>query len=65
MDLKSIPLADAAPLMHDIEEALSHEQVEVVRLVNSDTQACFVTLSREQAERLLTQLETTFFAAAN
>lgn len=65
MDLSGVSLEDMAPLMHDLEVALADEQVQRVVFRDDEADCYYADLSRAQAQRLLTDLETHFFARAN
>jgi len=65
VDLSGIAVEDAAPLMRDIEAALSNKRVERITFRDDNNQGFLATLSRPQAEHLLQQLEAKFFATVN
>lgn len=65
MDAKNIDVADAAPLMRDLEEALLRPEVEMVELRDGMSDPHPIRFTRAQAEELLAQLEAAFFATAH
>ena len=65
MAAPNIALEDAAPLMRDIELALTDKRVQMVRFRNEDTHKDYALLTRSEAERLLSDLERRFFATVH
>lgn len=65
MDLTGVALSDAAPLMEGLEQALAQPHVEVVELRDGMADERPIRLSRKKAERVLRELEKTFFATVH